>query len=848
MHKKYGSMIYSSVITLSLFLILYALASFYPFGDGLISWCDMNQQTIPLINTFKDILSNGEGLFQNFHHAGGMDFYGVFFFFVASPFNFLTLLVDKADMGQFMNVLVALKLSVAAASASFFFSKRNQNLSVAVKTALGVSYAFCGYGMLFFQNIIWLDIMALFPLILLSCYALLEKGKMLPLILSLSACIVINYYISFMVILFIILFFALKTAFGKGCKDLHIKLGISAFSALLLSGVVWVPCLLQYFSSARGSGLIEGLQNAAFFTSYETAIPVVLCSALTFSVVTFAASSGYFKAKKESVILIFLMLIPLLIEPVNMMWHTGNYMSFPARFAFITSFLLCELTADIIEDTQSTEKSRISFLIPSVVFSALCGGFLVWYTQKNFETLSIYTSTLWGNRASFEGIFGAFTVAALLYCALFAFLKYKKISKRIFTLCISLILVAECVCSAGIYMLSVGDKFNNENYQKILTASEKIDDDSFYFVKQKRKYTDANQLGGFSVNTLGHYTSLNSATFMEGAKMLGYSGYWMEINSSGGSVLSDALLNVKYTMNQSDGDYYFSQNKVFPNLIFSDTPFEQNLSGNRLTALDKALNGATKTTAVTQHMSGTGAEHRLGNELYEGEILHYTISATTAISLYFDCYNGFSNKLTEPINGAATIYVDGHCMMSDYPTQSNNGLLHLGEYENTVVTVDVKINKNICASSFGVFSVDMQKFDAVCENIKGISLNADGGALYGEITESLGRYAFIPVPYKEGISIKIGGKSVEYAPALIGFICVDTQNYTGKIEIEYTPKGFYAGVILSLLGILAAVLILRLKKEYPPVLVKLSTVMFNLLSAAFLLCIYILPIIINMSA
>ena len=79
MLKKYGSVIITWVVCVFIFLSVYAFFGFYPFGEGLVAWCDMSQQTIPLINSFKDILSSGFGMFQNFSHAGGMDFYGVFF-------------------------------------------------------------------------------------------------------------------------------------------------------------------------------------------------------------------------------------------------------------------------------------------------------------------------------------------------------------------------------------------------------------------------------------------------------------------------------------------------------------------------------------------------------------------------------------------------------------------------------------------------------------------------------------------------------------------------------------------------------------------------------------------------
>ena len=72
-----------------LLLILYAMKGLFPFGEFTVSWCDMNQQVVPLLCEFKDILEGKESLFLNLQNAGGMNFWGVFLFFLSSPFTFL---------------------------------------------------------------------------------------------------------------------------------------------------------------------------------------------------------------------------------------------------------------------------------------------------------------------------------------------------------------------------------------------------------------------------------------------------------------------------------------------------------------------------------------------------------------------------------------------------------------------------------------------------------------------------------------------------------------------------------------------------------------------------------------
>ena len=844
MLKKYGSVAITLVACVLIFLSVYAFFGFYPFGEGLVAWCDMTQQTIPLINSFKDIISSGFGMFQNFSHAGGMDFYGVFFFFLASPFNLLTLFVDKLNIPQFMNILVMLKLSVAGAAAAYFFSKRYEELGVALKTLLGISYAFCGYGMLFYQNIIWLDIMILFPFILLGMYSLLEEGKMLTLIVTLNLCIVINYYISFMVILFIILFFGIKSVFKKCSSDTYIKLGISALIVLILSAVVWLPCLIQYFSSARGENVIDGLVKSAFLGHFETTVPIILCSALSISVILFSAISGNFKNNKDKLVIILTLIIPLVVEPVNMIWHTGNYMSFPARFAFITVFLMEELCAECLSQIPSVKKGNTLISILSVFLCAVCGGFILWYTKVNIKELSTYTSSLWGNFSSFEKILGIFTAALIVYCVILFVYRRQKISKTVFSLALSLLIVCECVSSMHIYMVPTKDSFDYENYEKIYTAVNTLDDESFCFVKQDKKYTDANQLGGFGLNTFGHYTSLNSASFMEAAKMLGYSGYWMEINSSGGSLLSDALLGIKYSLVKDEDDYSFTQNKVFRAALFSDSQFPEMLIGSRLTALDKALAGVTKTNLVTKYDSAEKVEGRFGGALYENELIHYTADVKEPTALYFDCYNGFSNNLVEPLNDSISVYVGNKTVISGFPNQSSNGLVYLGEFENTVVNITIKVSKDIFAKSFGIFGINVTEFNRVCATSEGINLKQSGGSLEGEITSSKEKNVFVGIPYKEGIRISIDGQQVEANKALTGFVSFNTNGLVGKLRISYVPKGFTAGVCITVIGVILFIALLVFKRiEFSKPLQKIAKLLFKMLFTVFVLAVYIAPVI-----
>ena len=119
MRKKF-SIIIPPIIVIILMGVYYAFKGIYPFGTKLIAWCDMEQQVIPILMQFKDILEGKSSILYSSVNAGGMNFWGVFLFFISSPFSFLVIFIEKSEMMNFMNILVVLKMAVCALTASIY--------------------------------------------------------------------------------------------------------------------------------------------------------------------------------------------------------------------------------------------------------------------------------------------------------------------------------------------------------------------------------------------------------------------------------------------------------------------------------------------------------------------------------------------------------------------------------------------------------------------------------------------------------------------------------------------------------------------------------------------------------
>ncbi len=144
--------------------------------------------------------------------------------------------------------------------------------------------------MLFYQNVVWLDMMYLFPLLLLSLNYLAKTGRFLPYLLCLSGMITVHFYLSYMLLAFLVLcsclwvFFSIKEPV---CGQRVVSLGLGTMGAGLLTAVVWLPSLIEYLGSARGANLFDSLAAGNFLTRnrgyYRDAPPLYGLSTSRFS-------------------------------------------------------------------------------------------------------------------------------------------------------------------------------------------------------------------------------------------------------------------------------------------------------------------------------------------------------------------------------------------------------------------------------------------------------------------------------------------------------------------------------------------------------------------------------------
>lgn len=859
------------LLTGGLLLLIYAAFGFFPFGDKSISWCDMTQQVIPLTGTFGRVLTGDSSPFLDLGAAGGMNFWGVFFFFLASPLSIPAALTPLPYLPLVMNLVLLLKVMACAFTAALFFRRFFPEMSALPVTLLSLLYGLSGYAFNYYQNIVWLDMAALFPLLLLSLTALTTRRKLLPFVLCFSAMLTVNYYLSYMVVLFLILGMGLLQFFCAAPKrsgESVLLLGVGAVISVLLTAPVWLPSLLEVASSARGVGLISSLSSGKLATDLHTALPVALYTGLPAASLFFLRKrqlrSGFFSAILGTILLL---LVPVILNPVNKMWHTGSYQSFPVRYGYMLNFLLLLLAAEILSHQLSPEDAPArSPLWARIVFPLLtlgCIAGVVLLLNTKLDTLASYTKRLWGSAQSFRGLLLVFLGMTGLFVLVFLAFRRGQLSRQLAARVLTVLVLSEAFFNGGVYIGSVNQSL--ENYRAASDLSGRISDDGFYRLKTQGKYFAVNYFSAMGYQSLSHYTSLTPESYLTAIRKLGYSGYWMEVNSNGGTAFSDALLGNRYVLRRlhdTDSASILGDSTVYWNHYYLLQRLPYRLPSALITDAEPGFLSELPETSsrvlLQQELADTlfPDSERLFRE-YPADSggtdreKTYTIQVDGEQILYFDCAALPSTRLTEGVNKSCRITVNGQTVRSQYPTQSDNGLVELGTFENEIVTVEISLSKHITPAYSGVFGLDTGVLESICSTAQGAEMETDGRRVTVSCTAAEGQTLFLPLTYDSGWTATVNGTPAALSRTAGTFLSLPLQEGENQIVLTYTPPGLRLGLLLMAAGLLLALWFFRKGKAWALGNAFLKTAARFLFLTAFLavlILVYLLPLVVYLAA
>lgn len=881
--RQTGIPLLACAVTCLLFLLCDAVFGIFPLGEKSVVWCDMEQQAVPLLLQLRELLRQGGSIAYSPLDAGGMQFYGVFCFFLSNPLSFLIFLTDiPAD--RLVTLLVIVKLSLASGTAAGWLRYRVQELPAAFGLLLGIMYGCSGYGLFYYQNLMWLDVMVMLPLLMISLRILLKKGNSLPYLLTLSAIMLLCFYICYMIALFVLLWMAVsvRTVVPQRRRGLIARRfwGASILAACF-TACVWLPCLMQVLHSARGSGLIAWLAEAGLLEHLEDKIALLGCTGIGFAALPhlFLQAHPQTAANRRDRRLFLLLTAAALLDPINLIWHTGSYQAFPLRWGMIPILLLLTLAARQLSEraccklpARSTRKEALLLHGISLCAVIVLEVLLLW---KAKSILHSYVDSLWVSPGHALLIIVWLTAVSAAYSFVITGRQQRALSVRTCTVLLSMLFLCEFSLGSSIYYGAAAT--TDGLYAQTMSAAHQIaPDDPTARLRLTKKYAHANMLGALGYPTMAHYTSLTRADYLDAVKRMGYSSYWMEVPSTGGTVLSDAVWNVQYQLGVrtdfpswaesvwTDGLLSIAQSRItLPSARYLDaSPSDiaalpqgsrmdvQRMLAAQLPGLENAVTAHAPTALHNVTLETDANGQTVCKLIHPEEIgeIRFSLMIPSRQALYFDLYSQTGTEIGNERNGAVSVQYNGITVTAQFPENNSNGLVFLGEPNRQYILVRVKVLHDFTCESFGVFGIDLELLADAAAHAEGTVLGYENGVYTAYCQTDAPKTLVMAVAYDEGFTAEVNGEpaAVYRVNGCQTAVCIPAGE--SRVVLRFHVQGLQTGFRISCIGLLLAVIGLLLHTEIPASFLRiLNRFAAGALQTAYVLllsAVYFLPLLV----
>ncbi len=553
-------------VPLLLMFIAHLSVRVWPFGPNSILVLDMNAQYISFFEKFRDILVEGESLIYAFDRNLGGEFMGIFAYYLSSPFSLLVALFPKTMITEALLLIFLLKTGFCGLTFGYFLSKMRK-MSIPLTVAFSTMYALSAFAVVMQHNIMWIDNLIGLPLVVMGIEALITEGKYRMYVISLVYCVMSNFYIGYMMCIFVFLYFFARY-FMLSPKERNpkrekshffrtlVRIGMFSAIALAISMVIVLPA---YYSLSFGKFSFSNpkyeakqlfdfvdLLTKTFFGSYDTVrpegMPFIYCGILMPILMPLYFFNSHFPVRKKigfgALLLIFI--VSFNFSLADFVWHgmqRPNWLN--ARFAFLFVFLVIWLAAESFAHIKELGAKK----------AAVCAGawaiILIILQTMDYEHLSDFKS-VW---------------ASLLFIVIYAVLvplATEKFEKAL-TVVLSVVVCLEMVLNSVVMLYALDEDViisTRESYRGMIdeyaVAVDAIEDDTFYRAEalNRRKKNDnmALNLNGVTNST----STLNARTI----KFLGQFGiasksHWTAY--AGGTSVFDALFGIKYIIADQSG-------------------------------------------------------------------------------------------------------------------------------------------------------------------------------------------------------------------------------------------------------------------------------------------------------
>lgn len=834
--KQLYEYIGTAAIIAILFLSICAVKRIFPFGNARIDISDFEQESVPVYYHLWDVLHGRENLLFTWHTGGGLEFAGVnSFFALISPFSLFFLFIKRSWIEPSMTFYILLKYIAMGLSMCFFLrncwntnSVRLPSLWIIIGSA---AYALSAYSVQYYL-FPWLDIAAVFPLLI---YAFLQMAAnesswksgrySISYLLLLTLIFIMHIPQAYMVCLYLFLFaggyFILyRRNFPCEPADTQsrvLKFALLSLLALGLSFFLFFPGAISIMESGRMSGSSKPLWVIYMKFLRETGIDpsvkriMLYCMFIPLIYLILTTKRKNIRRQSFGYLMVTAVILPVFIESINVIWLMGPYNGFPMRYGYMMIFTILAAAGNrMVTQLQNSSAATPYFFCPSKKKNECAIAFL-WL-------VSIFALGIWLIRPAIFDEYGRFVS-------------------------------------------------NSEEAAAILPAET----DLFH----KTKLADSSLNNNYPLITRTHafsnYTHLVSQEQLQFNEALGYAQTWTRISDTGGTLFSDALLGYQTTFKtalageqgwefQKDNYSLYTplgQSKRF--ISYENAycyPPGLTISENALsTYQDSEYSNPFELQNALSYLFFDETLFTISDyEVADAETILLTVSGDGIVYLYSD---DLKDSVIS-VNGQEVPVPDFFYGITDntYPSPHHKGILGLGTYTNDTVEINIRHHswaENIENSHVFLAVMDLNKYISTTEReipVCNYNVSRKGLSLTVETKDS--SLLYLPIYSNEGWTCTVNGNKCRFQTLSDTFLLIPLSQGENKIELQYTSRGMFVGIIVSLLSMLLLLLWCILSKQKKQnhasrkacsVLFHTSFTIFVLIYVIFMLLVYVVPVI-----
>lgn len=415
---------YAACFTFSIafFVALAEAGHVYPFGDNSFLTNDLKYQYIDFFAWFRRVLLGEANLRYSFSQGLGMNTWGLYSYYLASPFNLLCVLFPADKLTLFVFAITALKLGCIHISSAWYVQKRF-DLSKPAAFLLSLSFTFCSWTISNLRNPLWIDCLILLPICAYGCHELIRKQRMIRLVITTALNVMFCWYTAYISILFLCIFvlvefvdYVAEEGFSwKLMLDRALRFAGAIVLGLLLSAWTFLPTILAMSKGgpvlALGpllktslKSLIRGFLPGMWVNNDSTpqfycgVIMMLLAVSLLFN------RTVSIKTRIATLVVTIILVASSVLSPLEYIWCGMRVPNgFYSRTAFLLSFFALWAAGHALHALKNQPKLRQAYrpvvIMPLLALTAIelfANAHVMWnqlYTGYSEKANSAYVAT-----------------------------------------------------------------------------------------------------------------------------------------------------------------------------------------------------------------------------------------------------------------------------------------------------------------------------------------------------------------------------------------------------------------------------------------------------------------------